>query len=245
MSWIHHVISAIILFTVLLAAQPGFAQEDDEITVNVGLVSNYLFRGVSQTDDGPAVQGGLDYSHASGFSGGFWLSNVDFGEGEEADAEVDLYLGYGRELGETGFSWDTGTVLYHYPGGGNIDYAEAWFNVSFGLLTGGLAWTYWGEAEGASAFDSGDLHYSLSLDLPLEWKEIGFTAFAGYYDFKEDGNPVAGDDLSYAHWGLSAARSLAQFGSLSLTYEQTDGGGSAAIATDDKPSFWLGWTIEF
>ena len=47
-------------------------------SVNAGVTTNYLFRGVSQTDDEPSVYGGADWEHDSGFSAGIWLSNVDF-----------------------------------------------------------------------------------------------------------------------------------------------------------------------
>lgn len=85
-------------------AGPASAQ----VSGNVGVVSNYLFRGVTQTDDGAAVQGGFDFEHESGFYTGTWLSNVDFG-GKE-DVEVDLYAGYRGEFGSSGASWDVGAI---------------------------------------------------------------------------------------------------------------------------------------
>lgn len=218
---------------------PAFGQ----VSGNVGAVSNYLFRGVTQTDDSAAIQGGFDFADESGFYAGTWLSNVDFG-GKE-DAEVDLYAGYGGAFGDSGVSWDVGALYYLYPGGGDLDYVESYFGLGYGLLSASVAYTLWGEVKGDAAFDTGDLYYNLSLDLPIELEQFSFTAFAGYYDFDEDGNPAAGDDLSYFHWGLNASRDLGEFGSLSLNYEQTDGGGGAAIATDDNPNLWLGWMLEF
>lgn len=214
-----------------------------QVSGNVAVVSNYLFRGVTQTDDGAAVQGGFDFEHQSGFYSGTWLSNVDFG-GKE-DAEVDLYAGYRGEFGDSGLSWDVGTIYYLFPGGGDLDYGEAYFGLGYGLLSASVAYTYWGEISGAAAFDTGDLYYNLALDLPIELERFTFSAFAGYYDFDEDGNPAAGDELSYAHWGLGANRDLGEFGSLGITYEQTDGGGRNVVATDDDATLWLGWTLEF
>jgi len=223
------------------ASLPGSAQ--GQVTGNVGAVSNYFFRGVTQTDDGPAIQGGFDFAAESGFYSGVWLSNVDFG-GKE-DAEVNLYAGYGGAFGDSGVSWDAGAIYYLYPGGGDLDYGETYFGLGYGLLSASVAWTFWGEVSGDAAFDTGDLYYNLSLDLPFELEEFSVTAFAGYYDFDEDGNPAAGNELSYAHWGLSASRELGEFGSLSLNYEQTDGGGRNVISADDNANFWLGWTLEF
>lgn len=223
------------------AALPGPAQ--GQVTGNVGAVSNYFFRGITQTDDGPAIQGGFDFAAESGFYSGVWLSNVDFG-GKE-DAEANLYAGYGGAFGESGLTWDVGAIYYLYPGGGDLDYAETWFGLGYGLLSASVAYTVWGEVKGNAAFDTGDLYYNLSLDLPFELAAFSFTAFAGYYDFEEQGRLVPGEGLSYAHWGLSTSRDLGEFGRLTLNYEQTDGGGRNVMATDDNPNLWLGWTLEF
>lgn len=220
-------------------AGTAFAQVD----ANVGVVSNYLFRGVTQTDDSAAVQGGLDYAHGSGLYVGTWLSNIDFG-GKE-DAEVDLYAGHGGEFGDTGIGWDIGTIYYLYPGGGDLDYAEAYVGLGYGPVSASVAGTYWGEVDGPAAFDTGDLYYNVSIDVPVPLEKFSLTAFAGYYDFDDDGNPAAGTSLSYAHWGLALNRDLDQFGTFSLNYEQTDGGRGEAVATDDDPNLWLGWTLAF
>ena len=64
-----------ILATALLAGA-GVAQA--ELSANIGVASNYYFRGITQTDDGAAVSGGIDYNHESGFYVGTWMSNIDF-----------------------------------------------------------------------------------------------------------------------------------------------------------------------
>ena len=84
------------------------------LTGNVTLVSDYRFRGISQTYEGPAIQGGFDYSHASGFYLGNWNSNVASqvytgGSG----IEMDVYGGYKRSFGDFGF--DIGYLYYYYP----------------------------------------------------------------------------------------------------------------------------------
>ena len=116
-----------------LFASAGVAQA--ELSANIATVSNYYFRGITQTSDNAAIQGGIDYSHESGLYAGTWLSNIDFG-GKE-NAEVDLYAGFGNDIGDTGFSYDVGIIYYWYPGAGgeqqgdDIDYAE---------LYGSLGW---------------------------------------------------------------------------------------------------------
>jgi uncharacterized protein (TIGR02001 family) len=67
--------------TLMLAVGPAAAEEPFSISANIGVVSNYMFRGTTQTGDQPAVQGGLDFTHESGFYAGTWASNVDFDEG--------------------------------------------------------------------------------------------------------------------------------------------------------------------
>ena len=85
----------------LIADNEGNPPPEHSLSANIGVVSNYLWRGITQTDDKPAIQGGLDYSHSSGFYAGTWLSNVDFNLDENnPSAEVDLYLGYTNSIVE-------------------------------------------------------------------------------------------------------------------------------------------------
>src|SRR5690606_7575411 len=77
-----------------------------DVSTNIAVVSNYLFRGVSQTDGSPAVQGGIDFEHASGFYAGTWASNVDFGD--EISYELDLYAGFAGSMNDLGY--DVGYV---------------------------------------------------------------------------------------------------------------------------------------
>lgn len=88
------------------------------VTGNVGAVSEYFFRGLAQdstitgrSDGKPALQGGIDYVHDSGFYAGIWGSNVSWGAG---GSETDLYLGYSTKLADT-FGIDFGAIYYAYP----------------------------------------------------------------------------------------------------------------------------------
>ena len=86
-----------------------------EITGNLGLVSDYRFRGVSQTQNAPAVQGGVDYSHASGFYAGNWNSSVSsqlYSTG--AGVENDVYFGFRRRVANN-VTIDVGSMNYYYP----------------------------------------------------------------------------------------------------------------------------------
>ncbi|MFT6428417.1 MAG: hypothetical protein ACJAVC_001700, partial [Brevundimonas sp.] len=103
-------------------AAPASAQSTVDVAWNVGAVSDYVFRGFSQTSENPAIQGGVDLTSGS-FYAGAWASNVDFGD--DTDAEVDLYGGYRTEAG--GFALDFGAIGYLYvgePDGADYNYAE-------------------------------------------------------------------------------------------------------------------------
>lgn len=96
----------------LLAAVSGAATAD--IAGNVAIVSDYVFRGISQTDEKPAIQGGFDYAHDSGLFLGTWASNVDFNDGDQASTEIDLYGGMTGTVGDLG--WKAAAIYYNYPG---------------------------------------------------------------------------------------------------------------------------------
>src|SRR3989344_808895 len=89
------------------------AAANAETTGNIALTSDYVSRGVSYSDNDPAVQGGLDWSHGLGFYAGVWGSNVSFGT--PAHVELDVYTGITRPMA-SGLGWDSGLAYYTYPG---------------------------------------------------------------------------------------------------------------------------------
>ena len=107
-------------------ALAGAAQAADEakvdLSVNIGVNTDYVFRGVSQTNEDPSVFGGIDATMGIGYAG-IWVSNVDFGNG--TDAEFDIYAGVKPVVGAVTF--DLGVIYYGYtgqPSGSNEDYWE-------------------------------------------------------------------------------------------------------------------------
>lgn len=100
-------------------AQTAPAAPDYSLSANVGLVSDYRFRGIAQTSRKPALQAGADFSHASGFYAGIWGSSVkwvkDFNGATKGSYEVDLYGGFKKEVLD-GLTLDLGLVTYRYPG---------------------------------------------------------------------------------------------------------------------------------
>lgn len=207
----------------VLASASFAAHADDEETSpwssTVGLVSDYVFDGVSQTDNGPALQVGTTYSMESGFYVGAWASNVDFAYFGDTDTnlETDWYVGYG--WGDESVSFDTGLTLYKYLGteGDSIDYDEIYFGVTFNE---NLTLKLW------HARDYGNLDYSSNrfkvtygVEINDSWSmPLEFT----YTD------PEVGDSVN--HFKIGAATTVGAVG-VELSYQKTnaeDGGESAA-----------------
>jgi uncharacterized protein (TIGR02001 family) len=226
-----------------LMAGAGVAQA--ELSANIGVASNYYFRGITQTDDSAAVSGGIDYAHDSGFYLGTWMSNVDFG-GKE-DVEIDGYAGFGGDIGDTGLGYDISGWYYWYPGsggdaqGGDLDYAEVSGSLSFWWLTGTVAYTVWAEADGPGAFQDGDIWYQLDIDPGWSYEGFAPTASIGHYSFDDDGDDEL--DLNYTTWSVGISKDAGDFGSFSVNYVQVDD--VTDVNPDDNPNFWIGWAKDF
>ena len=107
------------------------------VTANVTLASQYISRGFRQTWGKPALQGGFDYAHASGFSAGTWLSNVSNRYIENGTLEWDLYGAYSGSAGDVCYS---ATVFYYlYPG---AEYKATSTKYDYGELSLGLTWKF-------------------------------------------------------------------------------------------------------
>jgi uncharacterized protein (TIGR02001 family) len=117
------ILATLVATAAVLAPAYGTAQEKKEeaksphtVTGNVGFVSEYRYRGISQTNFKPALQGGIDYAHESGLYLGTWASNVNWlsDAGASNSMEWDFYGGYKGSAGD--FSYDVGGLYYYYPG---------------------------------------------------------------------------------------------------------------------------------
>jgi uncharacterized protein (TIGR02001 family) len=209
-----------------LLAAAGLAAE---VSGNISLTSDYVFRGISQTDEKPAIQGGFDYAHSSGAYAGVWASNVDFEDGDEAEIEIDLYGGLAGTMGDLG--WDLSALYYNYPGvadssGLKYDYWEVGPTLTYpvGPATASLLvlWSpnFFNET-------GKGLYTELGLSAPVGSFEVGGTF--GHQDIERNikfGTP------DYNNWGLYVSTSVAGI-DLKLAYTDTElsknecfGGGS-------------------
>lgn len=225
-----------------LAAQAA-EESPHSLSANVSLASDYIFRGISQTGHDPAIQGGFDYAHTSGFYLGTWGSNVgwiedyqDYGSG---NLEIDLYGGFRNSIGDTGISYDVGVIGYFYPGEKlNLEntpsttateanttevYASLgwkWFTVKYSY---GISDEIFGfaNADGSSYLD-------ISASVPIG--ETGLTAGAHWGSFEFENNP----NQDYDDWKVSLAYDMGKlsgkFSGMTLGVMYTD--------TDAKKSFW-------
>ena len=107
--------SAALLASVALQAQTKAPEPDYTLVYNLGATTDYRYRGISQTRLKPTVQGGIDFSHKSGFYLGAWGSGIKWIKdgGGDASVELDLYGGYKATAGAIGY--DLGVLTYQYP----------------------------------------------------------------------------------------------------------------------------------
>ncbi|MFO1504557.1 MAG: TorF family putative porin [Steroidobacteraceae bacterium] len=154
-----------------LLAVAGSAYADFTVTPTV--VSDYDFRGVTQTLEDPAFQLGLNYNHESGFYAGVWGSNVDFGPGKP-NVEVDLFTGFsGGDAAET-VGYDVGVIYYAYPSASSIDSIEIYGGLSKGWLSGKL----WYSPNIASTGDSGwYIEGNATVPLPHNFSLLGHAGY--------------------------------------------------------------------
>ncbi len=128
-------------FAQTTAAAP---EPDYTLSYNLGVVSDYRYRGISQTARKPALQGGVDFAHKSGFYVGTWASTIrwikDSAPGLKGSLEVDVYGGYKGSITDT-FSFDVGGLQYFYPRNNleNLTGEDANTFELYGALTAGPA----------------------------------------------------------------------------------------------------------
>jgi uncharacterized protein (TIGR02001 family) len=195
----------------LLAGIGATSAQAFDLSANVALVSDYRFRGISQSDKNAAIQGGFDASFEPGFYVGTWASSVDFGDiddgsGSYGTMEIDYYAGWAGPIGDTDFGVDVGYFYYQYPGDTvdpTGDYQE--FNVtgSWRDLSIGVTYSddYYAET-GKFWYFAGD--YSLTFA-----EDFSVGLHAGYNDFDElgffgsDSNGNLIDQDSYTDYSVT------------------------------------------
>lgn len=211
----------------LAASGAALAQEEEAsatwtTTLSGTLTSDYIFRGVSQSQESAALQGGVTVAHESGFYAGVWGSSVDFTPKDsdfedDANFEIDLSVGYAFEFGD-GFSADVMFVRYFYPGteeGYDYDYNEFIGSLGYNDL---VTFTL-GYSNDVFNSDETGIYYGLSSSYELPWYELSVSGELGRYTFDDN---VGLDD--YTHYGLGLGHS---WGPVSASINWTNGDDNA------------------
>lgn len=111
------------LIASVIASSFAFAANATDYSATLTGASDYLFNGISQTGEDPAIQGSFDIGFDNGFYVGTWASNVDFGSGDDANAEWDFYAGYSQDFAD-GWNYDLMINQYTYVGESDYNYPE-------------------------------------------------------------------------------------------------------------------------
>ena len=233
----HRLIRACTIVLCLGAAAPAFAQDEDkgvpseppaeaasDFTVSGGatLVSDYRFRGISQTDKDFAVQGTFTLAHASGLYGTVWGSSIDDYVIQGADQEIDLSAGYRKTF--SGATVDVGLLYYFYPGSdaANSDFFEPYASVAYALgpVTAKVGAAY-APKQRALSIGNGkedNLYLSGDLSAALVGTPVSLTAHLGH-TFGPSYLSI-GDE--YTDWGLGASVTVRGL-TFGASYVDTDG----------------------
>jgi len=201
------------------------------VTSNVGLVSDYLYRGISQTGQRPAIQGGFDYAHSSGLYAGVWGSSIswisDAALAANAGLELDTYFGYKNSFAGD-FSYDVGFLRYNYPtgtyaaGATKADTNEIYGLIGYKWITAKYSYALGdtfavSEAKGTSYLD-------LSASYPIPDTGITLGAHYGKQSYKgttADKLAANGADPSYSDYKLSVTKDFSGY-VVGLAYSNTN-----------------------
>jgi len=174
-----------------------------DVAFNAGVVTDYRYRGISQTRLKPAVQAGVDYSHASGFYLGAWGSTIKWIDDWNADSkvEIDVYGGYKGEITK-GLGFDVGVLTYIYPS--NDFDPSANTTELYGALTYGPATLKYSHAV-TDTFANVDSKNSFYVDLSAGFdvgSGVTVTPHIGYQKIK---GPLT-KDATYTDWSITVSK---------------------------------------
>ena len=199
----------------LAAGGSAFAADGDgdvfDFSFNLGAASDYVFRGISQTEENPHIYGGVDTTLWGVGYAGVWVSNVDFGN--STDGEYDLYLGVTPQVGPVAL--DLGVIYYGYmnsPSDSDESYVEwkAAGSLPVGPATVGAALYWSNDYYGAT----GNATYvEVNGSIPVAEK-VTLSGAVGHQDFDYDGD--------YTTWNLGVGYALNDIVGFDLRYHDTD-----------------------
>lgn len=218
---------------VAVAADPAPTPEHT-FTGNFTIASEYIYRGIGQTNRKPALQGGFDYAHSSGLYAGVWGSNISWlsdmsatGAKISSSVEIDVYGGYKGTFADD-FSYDLGVLTYNYPGSYpngfvDADTTEVYVGLGWKWLSAKYSYTTsshifgWVGTGGEKTRGSDYLELNAAYDLGDGW---GINGHIGHQKIKNFG------DASYTDWKIGVTKDVG-FGVVGLAYIDTNAKGDA------------------
>lgn len=192
------------------ATDNGLEQYGLTLSGNVGLMSDYRFRGQSQTENDPALQGSFTLAHHSGFYFSTFASNVNFSD--DVHMELDPSVGFSTpvHLGTLTPLADVGLAYYSYPSASDYNYLEAYAKLSFADtftkgddLTPSMYYSneYGGKAGRVDGNKVNNWNFNLQYSLPIAETGFGAVASVGYSKASES---VYGNDDNFVDWKVGA-----------------------------------------
>lgn len=222
-------------------------------TANVGVVSNYIYRGLIQTWGEPALQGGVDYAHADGWYAGLWGSTVSDKQFAGGGTELDYYFGYNGKINED-WGWTAGFLGWHYPGANfnkvdpavavngdqsynnqelNVGVSYKWFSAR---LSSSITDYFGANAKsGYTSGSKGSTYLDLNLNVPMPegifGKDVVLSLHSGRTDYKTsiaaaaNGGAPAGSSPDYNDYKISLGKTFDGNWVGNLGYYYADNGG--------------------
>ena len=203
----------------------------DNLSGSFALTSNYVFRGVSQSENLAAVQGGLTYTFPIHIYANVWASNVKFASTPNAQIEIDTIMGYHNTYGDN-FTYDINFDRYNYPGARNINYNEANSVFNYRFLQFGLSYSAneYATHTGGTYYNGG-INYNVPSKYTFGIENINVQALLGHSSLSR----AAGN--SYNDYNISISKTLRAYTAM-LQWVSTNGrqhgspyDGSTVIAT--------------
>jgi uncharacterized protein (TIGR02001 family) len=219
-----------------------------EVTANGSVTNNYLWRGLTQSNNEAAVQGGLDYASESGFYIGTWASNVQYASDDGYSYEHDVYFGWS---GGEDITFDVGYLYYNYDDSQKFDFGEIYGSIGVGDFSGTLyilANTEADEPSPSLDYGFGQAYY-LSLDYGFELENgLGISLHVGQHDgdFVDAFNGIAvNGDASYVDYGVTFS-----VDAFSFTISDTDLPSEGCFACggyldNGEPKFVVSYGMDF
>lgn len=222
-----------VAIALLATSSIAFAEEDRTFygwsqSASVALTTDYVWRGISQTNNDPAIQGSFDLSHESGFYVGAWASNIEFADGSKTSLELDAYAGFSREtdfggLLPTAITYDIGWLHYEFPATSASNINEVYFGAGISPVEDfNFSAYYYLDTHVENTISNGYVDLAADYTLP-DWAwGVTLLTHVGRYD-RRDG----ADD--YWDWKIGVAKDIAGF-NFEVAYLDTDGTDSGNLS---------------